>query len=160
MWEEARARVCMRACARLPSPHSAGKPAVPPSRGPPGLVFPVPSEPGWLWGQGEPGTASRVLAEAALIQPGGRARVCPHGPPLLDTSPGLHEDSTHTSGHVGLAPHMRATHVADTRSQAHITPRTPVSHRGAEQPTTQNRTMEPCKPLHAKTGQSKGRGSI
>lgn len=66
---------CVHACLCLSplAPHSAGIPAVLLSQGPPGLVFPVSPKPGWLWGQGEPGTASRVLGEAALVQPGGRA---------------------------------------------------------------------------------------
>ena len=126
MWEEACAHVCTRACACLPSRPTV--PAYQPSfcpRGPRGLSFLSPPNPGGCGVRESLARPPECWERQRSSSQGAEQRGCPHGPPLLDTSPGLHEGSTHTSRHVGLAPHMRATHVADTCSQAHITPRRP-----------------------------------
>ena len=117
-------RVCMFTGPRALSPSSPQWPAHGPSRlswDCPAHVrghLPVPvvlwEHPnlGWLWGQGEPSAAPRAFKE----------RVWPHRTPP-GMCPGAHRSRTHASWHVGPVPYTRAVHTADTRSQAHATPK-------------------------------------
>lgn len=120
---------CVHAClcSSPLMPHSDGILAVLLSRGPWGLSFLSPPNPGSCGVRESLAWPPECWERQRLSSQGAEQRVCPHGPPLPDTSPGVHGGSTHTSGHVGLAPHVCATHVIDTHSQAHITPRTPGS---------------------------------